>query len=65
MAETRSKHLGLLTDQFRVGFEVFTAVAMKNVVFWDVTPRGFIINRLLGGICRLHLQGRGNDASGC
>jgi hypothetical protein len=23
-----------------VRFEVFTAVAMKNAVFWDVTPRG-------------------------
>jgi hypothetical protein len=23
-----------------VGFEVFTAVTMKNGVFWDVTPSG-------------------------
>jgi hypothetical protein len=38
-----------------VGFEVFTAVAMKNVVFWDVAPRGVIINRSFGGTCRLYL----------
>jgi hypothetical protein len=23
-------------------FEVFTAVTMKNTVFWDVTPCGFV-----------------------
>jgi hypothetical protein len=27
-----------------VGFEVFMAVTMKNAVFWDVAPYGFIIN---------------------
>jgi hypothetical protein len=42
-------------------FEVFTAVATKNAVFWDVAPRGFIINRRFGGTCRLHLQGRRNN----
>jgi uncharacterized integral membrane protein len=26
-----------------VGFEVFTAATMKNAVFWDVAPCGFII----------------------
>jgi hypothetical protein len=31
-----------------VGFEVFTAVTMKNAVFWDVTPCGFIVNRRFG-----------------
>jgi hypothetical protein len=25
-----------------VRFEVLTAVTMKNGVFWDVTPRGFV-----------------------
>jgi hypothetical protein len=25
-----------------VRFEVFTTVTMKNVVFWDVTPCGFV-----------------------
>jgi hypothetical protein len=31
---------------------------MKNAVFWDVEPCGFIINRRFGGMCLLHLQGR-------
>jgi hypothetical protein len=28
-----------------VRFEVFTAVTMKNGVFWDVTPCGSCMNR--------------------
>jgi hypothetical protein len=32
-----------------VRFEVFTAVTMKNGVFWDVTPCGSCKNRRLGG----------------
>jgi hypothetical protein len=31
-----------------VSVEVFPAVAMKNAVFWDVTPRGSCENRLSG-----------------
>jgi hypothetical protein len=30
-------------------FEVFTAVAMKNGVFWDATPCGSCNNRRFGG----------------
>jgi hypothetical protein len=45
------------------GCEVFTAVTMKNAAFCKVAPRGFIINRRFGGTCRLHLQGRRNNAS--
>jgi hypothetical protein len=26
------------TDQPYVGFEVFTAVVMKSIIFWDMTP---------------------------
>jgi hypothetical protein len=33
-----------------VRFEVFTAVNMKNGVFWDVTPYGSCKNRCFGGI---------------
>jgi hypothetical protein len=33
-----------------VRFEVFTAVAMKNGVFWDVTPCGSCKNRRFVGI---------------
>jgi hypothetical protein len=45
-----------------VGFEVFMVVTMKNAVFWDVAPRGFI--RRFGGTCRFHLQGRRNNTQG-
>jgi hypothetical protein len=38
-------------------------MTMKNAVFRDVAPCGFIINRSFGGMCRLHLQGRRNNAS--
>jgi hypothetical protein len=31
-------------------FEVSTAMAMKNAVFWDVTPCGSCKNRHFGGI---------------
>jgi hypothetical protein len=32
-----------------VRFELFTAVTMKNGVFWDVTPCGSCKNRRFGG----------------
>jgi hypothetical protein len=32
-----------------VRFEVFTAVTMKNVVFWDVMPFDSCKNRRFGG----------------
>jgi hypothetical protein len=42
-----------------IRFEVFTAVTMKNAVFWDVALcRSCELNRCFGGTCRLHLQGR-------
>jgi hypothetical protein len=40
-----------------VRFEAFTAVAMKNVVFWDVALCRSCVNRRFGGTYRLHLQG--------
>jgi hypothetical protein len=40
----------ILTCNERVRFEVFTAVTMKNVVFWDATPCGSCKNRCFGGI---------------
>jgi hypothetical protein len=46
-----------------VGFEVLTAVVMKNTIFWDITSsRPLKVNRRFGGTCRLHLQGRINRA---
>jgi hypothetical protein len=41
-----------------VRFEAFTAVTMKNVVFWDVALCRSCVNRCFGGTYRLHLQGR-------
>jgi hypothetical protein len=49
-ARTRTLHY--------VRFEVVTAVAMKNAVFWDVAPCRSCVNRRFGGTYRLHLQGR-------
>jgi hypothetical protein len=37
-----------------VRFEVFTAVTMKNGVFWEVTPCGSCKKRHFGGTKRLH-----------
>jgi hypothetical protein len=39
----------LATWFFLVRFEIFTAVTMKNGVFWDVTPCGSCKNRRFGG----------------
>jgi hypothetical protein len=39
-------------------FEVLTAVAMKNAVFWDVGPCSYYVNRCFEETYRLHLQGR-------
>jgi hypothetical protein len=47
-----------------VGFEVITAVTMKNAVFWDVAPCRFNIKRRFGGNYRLHLQGSNNAREG-
>jgi hypothetical protein len=41
-----------------VRFEVFTAMTMKNIVFWDMAPCGSGSNRRFGGTYRLHLQDR-------
>jgi hypothetical protein len=38
-ASIRVTRIGDL-DRKRVRFEIFTAVTMKNGVFWDGTPRG-------------------------
>jgi hypothetical protein len=44
MDETGSK-----MKKLYIRFEVFTAVTMKNGVFWDVTPCGSCKNRRFGG----------------
>jgi hypothetical protein len=51
-------------DNIHVGFEVFTAVVMKSVIFWEMTPCSALsFNRRFGGTYRLHLQGRRNSFS--
>jgi hypothetical protein len=40
---------GLWSKRGYVRFEVFTAVTMKNGVFWDVMPCGSCKNRRFGG----------------
>jgi hypothetical protein len=47
-----------------VRFEVFTAVTMKNAVFWDVAPCRSCVNRRFGGTYRLHLLDREIRARG-
>jgi hypothetical protein len=40
-----------------VGFEVFTVVVTKSIIFWDMTPCSLLsFNRSFGGTYRLHLQ---------
>jgi hypothetical protein len=46
-----------------VRFEIFTAVTMKNAVYWDVTPCGSCRDRCFGGTYRLHHQGDKNNVS--
>jgi hypothetical protein len=41
--------VGTTNKKCIVRFEVFTAVTMKNGVFWDVTPCGSCKNRRFGG----------------
>jgi hypothetical protein len=39
-----------------VRFEVFTALTMKNAVFWDVAPCRSCVSRSFGGTYSLHLK---------
>jgi hypothetical protein len=58
------------THQFKmakrvVGFEVFTAVVMNSIIFWDMTPCSPLsFNRRFGRKYRFHLQGRRNKFNG-
>jgi hypothetical protein len=47
-----------------VRFEVFTAVTMKNAVFWDMAPCRSCVNGRFGGTYLLYLQGRKNRERG-
>jgi hypothetical protein len=52
------------TFSIYVRFEVFTAVTMKNAVFWDVAPSRSYVNQRFGGMYRFHLQGRKTRKAG-
>jgi hypothetical protein len=44
-----------------VGFEILTAVVMKSIIFWDMTPCSSLsFNQRFGGTYHLHIQGQGN-----
>jgi hypothetical protein len=43
---------------YYVGFEVFTAVTMKNTFFWNVLPCRSCVNRRFEGTYRFHLHSR-------
>jgi hypothetical protein len=45
LSARNGKVKGLLLPLSFVGFEVFTAVTMKNTIFWDDTPYGSCKNR--------------------
>jgi hypothetical protein len=52
------------TKFISVGFEVFTVVVMKSIIFWDMMPCSPLsFNRCFGGTYLLHLQGRRNRFS--
>jgi hypothetical protein len=50
-----------ITQPHVVRFEVFTAVAMKNAIFWDVGQCGSCRNGRFGGKYHLH-QGKALDS---
>jgi hypothetical protein len=48
-----------INSSINVGFEVLTAVAMKTVIFWNITECSPLkVNRRFGGTYCLLLQGR-------
>jgi hypothetical protein len=56
----RKQTLCVKKESINVRFEVFTAVTMKNGIFWVVTPCGSCKNRRFGGTWRLVHQGDKN-----
>jgi hypothetical protein len=47
------------TNLLIVGFEVFTAVVLKSIFFWDMTPCSPLnVNRRFGGTYHIHIRGK-------
>jgi hypothetical protein len=49
-------HVGFLDISDIVRFEIFTALTMKNAIFWDIKPCGSCKKRRFGGTQRLRHQ---------
>jgi hypothetical protein len=49
----RGSHIVWTIDSY-IRFEIFTAVTMKNIVFWDITPCGSCTYLRFRGTYRLH-----------
>jgi ribosome biogenesis protein Nip4 len=56
LAQNRYRWRALVNSVMNVRFEVFTAVTMKNGVFWVVTPCGSCKNRRFGRTYHLFHQ---------
>jgi hypothetical protein len=57
----KKRKIALPQQRLHIRFEVFTAVVMKSIVFWDMTPCSPLsVNRRFGRTYRSHLQGRRN-----
>jgi hypothetical protein len=55
-----AKHDGSTMKMKYVRFEVYTAVTIRNAIFWDVTLCGCCKNRHFGGSYHFHHQGGKN-----
>jgi hypothetical protein len=64
-SETASIYQNVSEDSnLYVGFEVYTSVVMKSIIFWDMTPGNPLsFNSRFGGTYLLHLQGQRNRFS--
>jgi hypothetical protein len=47
--------------RYYVRFEVFTAMIIKNIIFWDMTPCGSCKDGRFGGKCHHHYQSGKNQ----
>jgi hypothetical protein len=63
-ATSLTRHFNGYRVSYYLGFEVFTTVVMKSIIFWNMMPCSPLsFNRRFGGTYRLHLQGRRNRFS--
>jgi hypothetical protein len=60
----KQRRLFFIVRPTNVGFEFFTAVVMKSIIFWNMTSCSPLsLNRRFGGTYRLHIQGGRNRFS--